>query len=121
MTVGDGVLLLFVAVLAGVLFVVVPGRVVSRGTEVEVRVDEEILGTFPLGNETRLDVPGPLGTTVVRIRQGRASIESSPCRHGVCVHMGEIGPEGGVLVCVPNRVVIRVTGPRSDGLDAVSR
>jgi hypothetical protein len=120
-TVGDGVLLLLVAALAGTLFVVIPDRVLSRGTEVEVRTDDTFFGSFPLGKEMRVDVPGPLGTTVVRIRGGRASIESSPCPHGVCVHMGEIGAEGGVLVCVPNRVVVRVTGQRSDGLDAVSR
>jgi len=35
--------------------------------------------------------------------------------------MGEFGTEGGILVCVPNEVAVRVGNERAEGLDAVSR
>jgi len=121
MTVGDVALVMLVLLCAGVLFVVLPGRVLSRGSEVEVLADEKLVGTFPLEGDMRLNVSGPLGVTVVTIRNGRARIESSPCPRGICMHAGDIGAEGGVLACVPNRVIVRVVGGRSNGLDAVTR
>jgi hypothetical protein len=37
------------------------------------------------------------------------------------MHMGDFGSEGGLLACVPNKVVVKVGKERSDGLDAVTK
>ena len=121
MTIADMVLIASVAVTAGVLFFLIPNWVLSGGTEVEIRAGDLIVGTYPLGHDRTIDVQGPLGITVVKIKKGRASIVSSPCPHKVCVNMGDCGKEGGVIVCVPNEVVVRIGSGRTDGLDAVSR
>jgi hypothetical protein len=120
-TSADIILMVLVVSLAGVLFVFLPGRVVSDGTEVEVIARGKSIGRYSLTQNRLIEVPGPLGTTLVEIEKGRVLIRSSPCPHKICTRMGRLGKEGGVLACVPNEVVVRVGKELTRGLDAVSR
>lgn len=120
-TIGDGVLMFALMVVAGVLFFLMPGWVLSGSTEVEIRSNDRVAGRYSLDTDRVVEVSGPLGKSIVEIKDGRARILSSPCPHKLCIRMGQIGKEGGVLVCVPNKIVVSVGNQRSDGLDAVSR
>lgn len=120
-TVADWVLIGSLLFLAAILFFLLPGWVLSGGTAVEIYSGEKLMGRYSLHQERKVGVPGPLGVTEVEIRGGRARVTSSPCPHKVCVHMGEIGSEGGLIACVPNKVVVQVGRGRPEGLDAVSR
>ena len=121
MTAGDAAILGMVVTAALVLFAVLPGMVLSGGNVVEIRSGDRLVGRFTLDQERVVEVPGPLGTTVVRIKSGRARIVSSPCPKGICTHMDDIGREGGMIACVPNQVVVQVSGNREDQLDGVTR
>lgn len=121
LTAGDGMLLLVVVLLAGLLFFLLPGWVISGGNNLEIRSGNKIVGRYPLNRDQRIEVPGLLGTVTVTVEGGRARIESSPCPHKTCCAMGPVGQEGGVIVCVPNEVIITVGKEKQDRLDAVSR
>ncbi len=103
------------------LFFVLPAQVLSSGTMVEIRSADRLVGRFALDRDRVVEVPGPLGMTVVKINKGRASIDSSPCPKGICTHMRDIGSDGGMIACVPNEVVVHVSREREDGLDGVTR
>ena len=120
-TPADWALVALTLVIAGTLFFLIPGRILSGGTEVEVYSDNKIAGRYSLREDRLVEIPGPLGKTVVKIKDGKACIKSSPCRNKICIHMGEFGTEGGILVCIPNEIVVRIGNGRADGLDAVCR
>lgn len=63
-------------------------------------------------------VAGPLGDSVVQVQDRSARFVSSPCPGQICVHRGWLHDAGDVAVCVPNRVVLRLSGaaPRLDGV-----
>lgn len=83
-----------------------------------------------LGQDASLRVTGPLGVTGVEVHAGRVHIDHSPCANQQCVRMGWLGPEGGWVACLPNRVFVRVkkgamggvirvrTAPEQGGPDA---
>lgn len=121
MTAGDAMVLGLVVLTALALLLVLPGRVLSNGNVVEIRAADRLVGRYALDRDRTVEVQGPLGTTVVKIEQGRARIVSSPCPKGICTHMTDIGQEGGMIACVPNEIVVQVSGDREDGLDGVSR
>ncbi len=121
LTFADLIVIALVVCLAGVLFFILPGWVVSGGTEVEIVSGGRVIGRYPLSKDRLIEVSGPLGTTVVEVKEGHARVRSSPCPHKTCVRMGELGKEGGVLACVPNEVVVRVGKEPAQALDAVSR
>ncbi|TSA21399.1 MAG: hypothetical protein D4R70_03775 [Betaproteobacteria bacterium] len=99
--VGDyGVALLGLA-LIGVLALQRPtgdGRLVVRQAgqvfkAVDARLNQEIR------------VPGPLGITVVEVRDGRVRVASDPSPRQLCVRQGWLGA-GEAALCLPNRVSV---------------
>jgi hypothetical protein len=77
---------------------------------------------LPLDRDAEYSVMGPLGETVIEVRNKAVAIERSPCPRGVCMHMGWIRYPGELLVCVPNRVCVSIRGKTDSGLsfDGVS-
>lgn len=121
MTTADRILIASLVVLSAVLFFVLPGTVLSGGTTVEITACGRDAGTYPLNEDRVVEVKGARGTTVVEIHEGRVRVKSSCCPNKICVGMGAKGREGGVIVCIPNEVVVKVGSSQPQGLDAVSR
>ena len=65
---------------------------------------------FPLDAEERIAVPGPLGNTIVRIHDGQAWVESSPCDNQICVAAGRLHKHGEFAACLPNIVFVMIEG-----------
>ena len=65
---------------------------------------------FPLDAEETVKVKGPLGDTVVRIRQNEVWVESSPCDNQTCVAMGHARFKGDWVACLPNNVFFMIEG-----------
>ena len=51
------------------------------------------------------------------VKDGKVYVEHSDCKEQLCVHQTPITKDGGSIVCLPNRVVIRVENRE---IDAVS-
>jgi hypothetical protein len=65
---------------------------------------------FPRSAGETLRVPGPLGETVVELKDGRARVLSSPCTNQICVAAGAIHSRGQWIACLPNRVLVSISG-----------
>ncbi|GHV49074.1 hypothetical protein AGMMS49546_39810 [Spirochaetia bacterium] len=65
---------------------------------------------FPLDAEETVTVPGPLGNTVVEIRDRQAHVVSSPCDNQTCVAAGHIEADGQWVACLPNNVFVVIEG-----------
>jgi hypothetical protein len=63
---------------------------------------------FPIDADETIPVPGPLGTTVVRIHGGDAWVVSSPCDNQTCVAAGHVHLNGQWVACLPNAVFVMV-------------
>jgi hypothetical protein len=75
-----------------------------------------------LGENTRATAAGPLGETEIIVENGAVRIGKSPCPHHYCQRMGSINRKGEILVCVPNRIVVSITGgSEQDSLDGVTQ
>jgi hypothetical protein len=74
---------------------------------------------FPLEGETVFTAPGPLGDTVVELRGKSARILSSPCTNQTCIAQGSIHRRGQWLACLPNRVMVSISGEDGEELDSV--
>lgn len=101
-----------VGIVLGMLFLF---RYVPFGTQVAERFsviiesaegEREVLVT-PERNE-EIAVSGPLGVTIVAIRQGKVFVVTSPCPDKVCIKTGKIPDDTDFIACIPNRVVIRM-------------
>lgn len=116
---GDFVIVVLVAAAAAASMVVVArAGAGEKGSlaVVEVNGREVCRVTLGAGQARRaVSVDGWQGPSTFEIEDGRIRMIGSDCRDKVCVGMGWIDTPGRSIVCLPNRVVIRVTGGRKAG------
>ena len=97
---------------------------VSRtpGAEVVVEQDGVVRYVAPLDRPARAEIPGPYGDTIIEVRDGAAAVVAATCPERRCMAMGRIRHQGDVVACLPNRVVLRITGgDRKQSYDLLSR
>lgn len=114
-----------VVILAGfvVLTFLLPLQQVA-GQRVLVDLEGRTIMTADLQRQQQLELPGPLGTTLLQIEDGTVRVISSPCPQKICIGLGKARHSGDLLACVPNRLVIRIegaTGDKERGYDLLSR
>ena len=94
------------------------GSGMGQGGWVVIEVDQKRVARYSLSKDRIADVEGPLGMTLIEIRDGKARILRSPCKLKFCIKSGYIQYADRISVCLPNRVE-RVEGNAERGLDAV--
>ncbi len=72
----------------------------------------------PLDRPAVIEVPGPLGITIVRIEHNSVHIEESPCPNQTCVAAGDISAANLWIACLPNNVFVNIEGA-GDPLEAL--
>jgi hypothetical protein len=92
-----------------------------EGRWVVIEADGGVVGNFSLDEDGLIPVDGKLGTTRVEIADRGVRVLDSPCPYKLCVKSGPISRSGETLICLPNRVVIRIEGGDGPSVDAVSR
>ena len=88
----------------------------AQDVTVEVRLDGVLVHSQPLTQDGVYTVRGDYNNTVT-VQDGRVSVTASDCPGSDCVHSGWAKGAGRAIICLPNRMEIRLTG--SSGVDAV--
>lgn len=91
---------------------------------VEVVIDGEVTATYPLGDSSSYNNEYLLETgNYLIIENGQVYIKEADCPDRLCVKQGAISRVGQSIVCLPNKVVIKITGDdsKTDGLDVMPR
>lgn len=64
---------------------------------------------------------GEGGYNLIRITGDGAYIAEASCRNQICVNAGKHSRPGQIIACLPNRVLVRLTGqPGEDTVDAIT-
>ncbi len=75
---------------------------------------------YPLDEDRQLTVSGPLGDTVIEIKNRQVRILASPCRGKLCIQKGALENNGDWSACLPNRVYVTIEKNAEEGLDGLS-
>lgn len=91
----------------------------AQGEQATVWVAGEHRHTLPLSQARTLRVEGPLGESIIEVDRGRVRVADSPGRQRRCVKAGWLSSSGESAICLPNQVVVKVTGgePRFDSIN----
>ena len=83
----------------------------ADGDMVEVRIDGELYGTYPLSQDKVIEIrtgEDDEHVNVVVIKDGRASVTEADCPDGICSAHKPVWREGESIVCLPNKVTVTV-------------
>jgi hypothetical protein len=84
-----------------------------------LRLDGRVVAEYPLDAARRVEVAGPLGTTIVEIQPGRARVLADPGPRQYCVKQGWLTRANAVAICAPNHVSLSLAG-RQPGYDSLN-
>lgn len=74
---------------------------------------------FSLDEDREIVLEGDLGEYRLEIADGAIRATESACPAQICVHRGEVYREGDSIICVPNRIIVKVLGNLEE-VDAVT-
>ena len=84
-----------------------------------VRLAGEVFAELDLSRNRRLEVPGPLGVTLIAVERGRVRVVSDPGPRQYCVRQGWLDRPGEIAICAPNEISVQVLARRG-GYDSLS-
>ena len=118
-TAGD-VILTTLVIIASVASVVLIARATAgeKGSTAVIEVNaEKVLRVELSANQPRktYTVRGIHGPSTIEVEKGRVRMLASTCRDKICVGIGWVDAPGKNIVCLPNRVVVTITGERKPG------
>ena len=107
-------LLLLLFLLSGALFAI-RHFTTSPKNSIKITVDGKEQCVYDLSRDQVI----PIGATnVCEIRDGKVRMIEADCPDQLCIKQGAFGVDGGMIVCLPNRVVIEPAS--GDNADAIS-
>lgn len=88
----------------------------STSSQIQITVNGEVLGIYSLAEDQTIQIQD----NVCTIKDGKARMTQASCPDQLCIRQGAIDLHGGMIVCLPNKIVIEATQTKSDpGIDAI--
>ena len=92
----------------------------DEGNMVEVRIDREVYGVYPLFEDKTIMLELHGSYNEISIFDGTVKVTSADCKDQTCVNQKEISMSGETIICLPNRVTITILSKEQTKLDGVS-
>ncbi|MCR2020112.1 NusG domain II-containing protein [Blautia pseudococcoides] len=86
------------------------GQFTYKEAQLRITVDGEEYGVYSLEEDQVIHIGD---TNVCVIKDGYVSMTEADCPDHLCMKQKRISKEGGTIVCLPNRVVLEITGDES--------
>lgn len=79
----------------------------SNGGVVEIYENGVLRYSVSLSNDQEIELD-ERGHNVVKIENGKVFMKESDCAGQDCVHTQALSRDGGLIVCLPNKVVVKI-------------
>ena len=76
---------------------------------IEIYVDNKLYKTYSINDEEEIKIANENGYNIVKIHNHGVEIIEASCPDKVCVHSGFITKPSESIVCLPNKVHIKIT------------
>ena len=119
-TPGDKILVIFMLLL-GIISLIALSHLRQPGDFVIIEANGQVVHQLDLNISQEIAVKGPIGETIIKINQNSAWVVHSDCPEKICVKTGKIHLAGEMIVCVPNKVVVKITGNQKNQFDVITQ
>lgn len=120
----DILLITFIVVINCIFLILGGQRVTGLGVaEVLIYVDGELAGDYVIGRgyTDEFIINSDSGYNAIRTEDGYVWVEDSDCPDQLCMRQGRISSVGQVIICLPHKLAVKVTGTTGGNVDAVSQ
>lgn len=114
----DFIIIIFL-VLVAVVSLVMFNRGKTEGGYVEIVVDKETKEIFPLDVNKEYTISDDNHINKIKIADGKVWVTEASCPDKLCVKQGKIDKDGQSIICLPNKVVVKIVSDKTNDVDAV--
>ena len=119
-TTGDKILVVMLIIFGSVFFFGIdyhrqPGETCS------IEVDGKLTHFLKLSDNQDVLISGANGEILIRIKETKVRVLHSKCPEKICVYTGWIRNRGEFIVCVPNKVVVKINGAKEDHFNVITQ
>lgn len=107
--------LLIIFPLIGIL---ITRDIINSSHNVYIEVDEKLSYILSLDEDKIISVKGIIGYTQIEIKNKKVRVISSPCKNKDCIKQGWV--DKGTIICLPNRVIIRIGKNKKEMIDGIT-
>ncbi len=119
---GDIILIIFILLLAIGFIGMKVFSPKTSGSEVLVTIAGKPYATYPLKKDGIYKIPVGEHFNTIQISDAKVKVIDADCPDKLCVKQGKISFNGETIVCLPNKLVVEITGGAyNDQLDAISQ
>lgn len=86
----------------------------AEGATVVAELDGECVFSHALNEDTETVIHGKACDNRIVIKNGEVYVSEAGCPDKICVHHRPVSHKGESIVCLPNRLVIRIEGGAED-------
>ena len=80
----------------------------KRGENIEIYVDNKLYKTYSIDDDEEIKIKSKEGYNIVKIHDHGVEITEASCPDKVCVNSGFITKPSESIVCLPNKVHIKI-------------
>ncbi len=94
----------------------------KSGAYAEVTVNGAVYGTYALDEDQTVFIKqNGTVTNTLTIKDGKADMTDADCPDLLCVHQRAIDRESETIVCLPNKVVVKIVGAgKNSDMDSIA-
>lgn len=82
----------------------------KKGKYIEITIEDKLYGTYSLNKEQTIK----LDNNIIEIKDGYAYMFEANCPDHTCISMGKIANNNQMIVCLPNKVIVKVIDTNTD-------
>ena len=105
----DFIFIAVIFLLSGIFFIT--AKLTKKYDTVYIYKDSELYGTYSLSEPQMIDISG---TNTLVIENKSVYMKDATCPDKLCVHQGILKGGNGAIVCLPNKVVVSLSGSKTD-------
>ena len=78
------------------------------------------VATYPLNVDTSVTINSPTGFNTLVIKDGKADVTDADCPDKLCVNQHSISYDGETIVCLPNKLVVKIVSEAESDVDIIA-
>ena len=114
----DWVLIVVILCVAGLAFLLHEVIGAEGAGSVTVKVNGKIEGVYSLAEDREIKING--GSNILVIKNHEADMEDANCPDKLCVNQKPVSKNHESIICLPNKIVLKIVDGEEAELDAVT-
>lgn len=114
------ILLFIIIVVVGLVLSIWCFTAGESGSQVDIAVGGHLYATYDLAKDQVITVNEASHTNKIIIKDGKVSMGFSDCKGQDCVHHQSISKTNETITCLPNKVMVTISGDQEGGYDVIS-